>query len=195
MLRRLRGVPDADAPADPAPAERAAIVHELLRAWMRPARPPRPLRFEGSEALRANGYEGALFASLPPPYLRAHSEVQGATVAETLARFDRVRRARLRPGEPLGERARYAWSRAYGALGEQARTASRGRAARSAHGRGARAHARGAHTNLGVALEATGDAAAAEGAYRARDRARSVAARALGQPRAPDSPGRGPCGT
>lgn len=167
VLRRLRGVPAADVPDDPAPAERASLVREVLRAWLRPARPPRPLRFEGSEALRDNGYSGGLFASQPPPYFRAHSEVQSASMAAILVQLDRLRSARLRADEPSGERARFAWSRAYGALGEQAQLGDPAVALRAQRTAAALAPARAvAHTNLGVALEANGDPRGAEQAYR-----------------------------
>jgi hypothetical protein len=163
VLRRLRGHPDPSAllPRTPRVSERGAAAQAVLSALLVPGG-PRPVLLETREVLAGTG--GLMAgAALPAPYFRAaRSAAASAPDASALARLDRMRRARLDDGRPSAERARYAWSRAYSALGEQAFLAQPALSVRALREAVQLAPQRAAAwVSLGAALEADGNLDAA----------------------------------
>jgi tetratricopeptide (TPR) repeat protein len=159
VRRRIEGLPRLATfgGAEPVPLARAAQSRDVLRAIVR-ADSPRPLFFETPERPALDDLGARLVPSPSPPYLELAFEpaVWEAGAARALARLDGSRAARLIDGRAVAPRARLAWSRAYGAVGE---SALGGRAAVAAL-RTAVALAPErpvAWTNLGVAFERIGE--------------------------------------
>jgi tetratricopeptide (TPR) repeat protein len=162
ILRRLEGFARLSSlpGREIAPAQRRAAANFALRMLVTGAQ-PRPVLLEASAPLRLAGLSVSVAASENVPYLRALPAGARPTFpSDALTRLDRMRQGRLGSAQPGAERARSAWSAAYDTLGAQAvgsqiavsalRTAVAIAPERAV-----------AWTNLGVALEATGDSAGA----------------------------------
>ncbi len=174
VLRRLRGLQlPPQSTGELSPAQRAAAASDVLR-FLVSHRARRPLRLESTAPLRWSRLRVVTRAADPPPYLRVGTGTQWPALSPPiLAQLDALRAARLPGGLARAERAREAWSRAYGALGEQALgSASAVRALRTAAQLAPERAV--AWTNLGVALEAVGDA---DGAIACARRAIALAPR------------------
>jgi tetratricopeptide (TPR) repeat protein len=169
VLRRLRGVPDPASllPLVPTPAQRRAAAEAVLLKLCSGAG-PRPVWLQSAEPIRGLRPRIHVAAASVPPYFRAVGASERASrPTDALQRLDRMRAARLPQGLPRAARARHGWSRAYGALGEQTLAARPDIAVRALRTAVRLAPARAASwTNLGVALETTGDLRAAIDATR-----------------------------
>jgi hypothetical protein len=158
VLRRIEGVA-ALRPwqrAEPPPAQRAQLAGLLLRGLVSGSQ-PRPVLLDSADPLRRAGLGVQTASSESVPFLlvplggTAHVDA-----ADRLARLQRLRAARLDARAPQSERGQHAWSEAYSTLGVQALGSATAVVALRAAVELAPARAV-AWTNLGVALEATGD--------------------------------------
>jgi len=174
VLRRLGRVPDPAAllPSVPAPDQRRAAAESVLLK-LGSAEAPRPVWSQLAEPMPGTRSRVRMAAASLPPYFRVLAAGERATFDDgSLGRLDRMRAARLPRGMPGSARARQGWSRAYGSLGEQALPTRPDLAVRALRAAVQLAPARAvAWSNLGLALETTGDL---HGAIEATQRAVTI---------------------
>ncbi len=160
VLRRLRGVPDPAAllPSAPPPEQRRAAAESVL-LQLCSGLAPRPVWLQSAEPMPGMRSRVRVTAASAPPYFRVLATGERPAIdAGALQRLDRLRRARLPHAMPSAQRARHGWSRAYGALGEQALAQRPDLSVRAFRTAVQLAPTRAvAWSNLGLALETTGD--------------------------------------